>query len=128
MKKIISLLFLPVILLTIFTGCKNTDIKAESLEGVWLISMQDLDEDTAAFFQDGTDTTYEFKADGSGALTIFSIPLNFTYRLKGNALTIEMPGEDGKNITREYRIKIENNKLSFSTGRYNMVFKKVRTS
>lgn len=125
MKKIISLLFLPIFLLIIFTGCKNTEIKTESLIGVWLISMQDLDENTASFFQDGADTSYEFKADGSGKLTIFSVPLDFTYQLKGNKLIIEMPGEDGKNITREYKIKLQDNKLSFSTGKYNMVFKRV---
>ncbi len=125
MKKLICLLLSLTFILPL-SGCKSNSPDPQNLQGVWIISMLDLDQSTADFFKDGADTSYEFRADGSGKLTIFSIPLEFKYHLKGNKLTIEMPGEDEKGLVREYKIKLDDNKLYFSTGKYNMVFKKVQ--
>ena len=125
MKRVLSLFLILILIVMLSVSCKaDSKTKADSLLGVWILSMKDLDSKTASFFSDGSTTSYEFKSDGTGILTIFSVPLGFTYTVNGNKLNLVLKDENDEEIREEYTYKIENNKLSFKTGEYNMVFNK----
>lgn len=126
MKLKLFLIFIVIITVLTLGGCKAIDYSSDII-GKWTLSMQDLDKTTAEFFGSEKNIFYEFRSDGSGTLLIFSVELPFTYSLNKNKLNMVLTDEEGKQIKERYIIKINKDKLYFSAGQYNMVFKKQKT-
>lgn len=118
MKRIIVILLVLVFALS-FTACGES----YTLEGKWKAGAAVVGEVTDS---DESYVILEFKNDGTGLITNFSLDVghtnNFTYSLNENALTVST--ESGEHIDCTY--EIEGDTLIISTGYKTSVYTRVK--